>query len=61
MQCHSKEGQCYFEMCRQYKAIFENTRGDRKLHYTMLVKSHLELPGALTLTKTAMRWEIFQR
>lgn len=58
MQCHSKEGQCYFEMFRQYKAVFENTRGDRELLYSMLVKSLLELPGALTLTKTALREEI---
>lgn len=58
MQYDRKEGQCYFEMFRQYKVIFENTRGDRELLCTMSVKSHLELPGPLTLTKTAMRGEI---
>lgn len=61
-QCNAtaKKGQCYFEMFRQYKMIFENTRGDRELLFTP-VKSHLELPGPLTLTKTAMRREIKQR
>lgn len=54
MQCDVKEGQCYFEIYRQYKVIFENTRGDAMLLYTMSVKSHLELPGALTLTKTQL-------
>lgn len=58
MQCHSKEGQRYFEICRQYKVIFENSSGDRVLLYTMWVKPHLELPGALTFTKMAIRWKI---
>lgn len=58
MQCHEEEGQCYFEICRQYEAIFESPRGARVLLYTVWVKSHLELLGALTLTKTAARWEI---
>lgn len=30
---------------------FENTGGDILSFYTMSVKSHLELPGVLTLTK----------
>lgn len=51
MQCHSKERQRYFETDGQYKVIFENTREDVELLYTVQATCHLELPDALTLTK----------
>lgn len=44
--------QRYFELYGQYKVIFENTGEAAALPGTVWETSHLELPGAPTLTKT---------